>query len=979
MLADKEKDLKETLNLPKSDFPITYNKATDLEIIKIWQEKNIYKEAFSYISSTNKSKQLFVLHWGPPYANGSLHLGHVLTGSLKDIVVKSKQKAGYAIDFRYGVDCHGMPIEIKVAEKLGFNKDDIAKNVIDFKNECRNYASGWTSVQIEEHKNLGIIADFENYYATMSPKYEASIVKSFGELSKKGFIRRKKKSIPWCPHCATALASSEIEYSDRKDPSIFIKFELDKTSSADLLKRINYSIFDKNISFLVWTTTPWTVPLNKALICHPESQYCLVSCKNDADNSCDFLIVGANSVAKLSAKFKKDLSVLATFDAETLKDVSVQHIMNTGENIPVVFDSMVGLDDGTAIVHCAPGCGPEDYLVGIKNNLEIYSPVTANGCYSAQINTSELKNMSVSQGQGWVIKFLADNNKLFFKESINHSYPHCWRCRNGLIFRATKQWFCDLSHNNLQSNVLNAIEQISFIPDWGKARFKSFIGNRNEWCISRQRYWGVPIVALKCQECDEAVLTESLINVVAKNFEQEGLIFWDKIDVKGLKKLEAIAQDLSCNQCGCTEFVKEKDILDVWFDSGTSHVPVLQDRSEKLFPADLYLEGSDQHRGWFQSSVLTSMIIHNKPPMKTILTHGYVVDQSRHKMSKSRGNDLKLAEVTKIYCTDIIRLWVASSDYTKDIAVSMDIFKATAEMYRKIRNTCRFLLLNLYDIDTTALLEQDYINNYDWNSTSTLDRYALGKLKTVIEKIDMAYEHFDFTNVIHHMNIFCTSDLSAGYLDMVKDKLYVEESNGKPRRNTQMVLCLILDYLIHRMSPILSFLAEDLYQHFNKSGKSVWETKQPTLEKLQKIVEAWDNATNATELDNNFDNCERLRSAVFKKIERIRETGIVKLSLEARVDLFINKNNTSSGLQTSKVLDIAETKEGKTNFLKNWLGVSQINCRDSSNDLESSELDYLFVTVQKAFGTKCIRCWQWEENSNENNLCTRCHQIVSKT
>ncbi len=974
MLADKEKSFKDTLNLPKSDFPITYNKNTDAEIINIWQTKNIYHSTFSYKANFSKNKPLFVLHWGPPYANGSLHLGHVLTGSLKDFVVKSKFKAGYAVDFRYGVDCHGMPIEIKVAEQLGLSKDQIAKSPASFKTECRKYAQGWSEIQTSEHRNLGIIGDYENHYATMSFDYEASIVRSFGDMFQKGFIKRKKKSVPWCPSCATVLAISEIEYNDRKDPSIFVKFDLTEKSKADILSNLKMSdLADHRISFLVWTTTPWTIPLNKGLIFNPNSDYAIVQCEDDNE----LLIMGASSVEKIENKSNKKLKKLISFPASILKDVYAKHIMNIPELIPVVFDQMVGLDDGTAIVHCAPGCGPEDYLVGIKNNLEIYSPITENGCYSSQANVEEIKGMSVSQGQGWVIKFLADNNKLFLKESINHSYPHCWRCRNGLIFRATKQWFCDLIHNNLQDKVLESIENIEFIPSWGKARFRSFIGNRNEWCISRQRYWGVPIVALKCLDCDEAFTNNNLMDYVAKNFESYGLEFWDNISIEELKKSSVVPNDLKCNECSSQNFIKETDILDVWFDSGTSHIPVLQNRDPILFPADLYLEGSDQHRGWFQSSVLTSMIIHEKVPMKAILTHGYVVDQNKHKMSKSKGNDLKLADVTKTYCTDIIRLWVASSDYTKDISVSMDIFKATAEMYRKIRNTCRFMLLNLYDVDTTVILQNDYLKNYDWLSLSVLDRYALGKLLTVIKKIDEAYNNFDFTTVVHEINIFCITDLSAGYLDMVKDKLYVSQSDGPERKNTQITLMVILDYLIHRISPIMSFLAEDVYRYFNKTGLSIFEVSQPSSNDLEEIINSWDSFFKTKDLTSSFEVCEKMRSAVFKKIEREREKGIVKLSLESMVNINLDYTH-SNAQQILAILDLSKFKEGTTSFLKSWLGVSQVNLNQKQPELETSELEGIFISASKAIGIKCPRCWQWEEPSNEDNLCSRCYEIVSK-
>lgn len=970
MDGDDKKKFRDSLTLPKTTFPIVCNfKTTESDILLKWQKNEIFKKKISFSSETNKDKNIFTLPWGPPYANGPIHLGHALNAVLKDIVIKSKYKSGSTIHFKFVSDCHGLPIENKVVEKLKINKSEIGNDPVGFKKSCRDFVQQWISLQKNEFANLGVLADFENSASTMDFSYEADILRSFGKIWENGFVKQQEKALNWCANCATVLSDAEIEYKDREDPSVFVKFKLTKNSAENLLKKFN---IDQNaeINFLVWTTTPWTLPLNKALSVHPKAEYVIVQM---GDKN---YIVGANLYEKIAQKLNLQGKVLANFIAEEeFLNFSADHILQSNETVPVIFDENIGLDEGTAIVHIAPGCGPQDYLLGVRNKLEIFSPVDGTGRYTSGVKIEELIGLSVTgNGQIKVIEKLKETNKLVLLEKINHSYPCCWRCRKGIIWRATKQWFIDLAKNQLQEKTLSECEKIEFIPEWGKARFQSFIGNRQEWCISRQRSWGVPIVALKCVDCEEIFISKQLIAVVANEITKMGIEFWDQTNIEELKNIGAIEPTLTCKKCNQKNFVKEKDTLDVWFDSGVFHTAILKNENEKLFPMSIMLEGSDQHRGWFQSSMLTSMLMYGKACTQRILTHGFLVDANGNKMSKSLGNGVEPNQIIEKFGRDVLRLWVASSDYSGDISVSMGIITSLAENYRKIRNTCRFMLANISDLDIQSLVEKDFINTFDWKNISLVDRYAIEKLKTLIFQIDENFKNFNFSTIMQDLNHFCVISMSSEYFEMTKDRLYADEKNGQPRRATQTTMLLILSFLIDRISPILSFLAEDLTEHLFGKDKSCFDQPNLSADFLTEICSRWDNFYGLNNAEKIFDLLKVAREEIFKKVEQKREIGEINQFLEAKVDFYVNANSLEGELFRN-LKDVLLKKDGEFLFFKTWFNVSEAVNHPISQTLENTREPWLFCQINKMTGTKCPRCWLWYKDNNPQNLCNRCFVV----
>ncbi len=970
MSKNQNSQYKDTLNLPKSDFPMVYNhKAIEPIIIEIWKKKNLYRSEFSNYSEKNKSKQIFALAWGPPYANGPIHIGHAFNGILKDFVVKSKFVDGKAVHFRCGFDCHGMPIEIKVNEKLGFtNKDQIKKDPVAFKKQCREFANTWIKSQTEGFKRLGIIAEFEDYYSTMNFDTEAGTVESFAKLVEDGFIFRRNKAVPWCFTCGTVLASSEIEYKNKKDPSCYVLFNIEKDSLKKLKDRLSIP-FEEKVSFLAWTTTPWTLPLNKALIIHPSASYELVKINEQ------YVILGAGLLSRFEHKLKSDCEVLLKFDSQHLANLKADHLFCENETVPVVFDEMVGLEDGTAIVHCAPGCGPEDYLVGLKNNLEIYSPISEDGKYTSMISYKPLEGMSVVEGQFFVLKILNENKKLLFKENIDHSYPHCWRCKNYLIFRATKQWFCDLSKNDLQAKTLQSIDKVNFLPEWGVARFKSFIGGRMEWCLSRQRFWGVPITALKCTNCDHENMNQALFELASSIIREKGIEAWDSISVEEI--LEHVPNlNKNCPECAGNEYKKESDILDVWFESGVLHSSVFKKENPNLFPSSVYFEGSDQHRGWFQSSMLTSIALNDSPCANTIITHGYVLDENKAKMSKSVGNVVAPQDIIEKFGGDCLRLWVASSDFERDVLISEKMFSTISESYRKIRNTCRFMLLNLEDSNIKELFESNLKTNFDWSKIWLEDRLVLEKLKIMLLKVDDFYANYQYTNIVQEIVSFCTHTLSAEYFDMIKDRLYADAKESSARKNAQMTLTVILKFFLHKISPILTFMAEEFSLFICKNEKSIFELEQPSIEKLNEIIAEWDARSKISEFESFAQSLKETREVAFKNVEKLREIGIVKSFLETKV--ILNLSSSEKGLALLKELkNKFKTDKDICEFLKYWLNVSQVEIVNESLEGSFNDNKWFLTKIIKLDEERCPRCWYFAKNTNHDNLCNRCHQVVS--
>ncbi|MFT6765259.1 MAG: isoleucyl-tRNA synthetase [Alteromonas naphthalenivorans] len=962
-----KKSFKDTLNLPTTDFPIRGNsKIEDPKIIDRWKQDDIYAKAFE----KNKGKTAFLLHDGPPYANGNIHLGHAYNKILKDIISKSERMAGKHVPITPGWDCHGLPIELKVS------KENPEANAQELRKKCRESANHWIKAQKEQFKDLGVLMDWDNPYLTMDYKQEANTVRAFATCVDGGYISRKNKTVPWCSSCKTVLASAEIEHKDRKDPSVYVEFELDKDAAQKVFNT------DKPVSMLMWTTTPWTIPLNRALFLKPKAEYELLEVNGKQ------VVVGAKLSDKLCALMSVEKKVLATCTAEDLVGSTADHPFIEGQKTPILADNFVGLEDGTAVVHSAPGCGPEDYEMGVRYGLEIFSPLSGDGKYTEGIKPVELEGMEITAALGWVLKKLIEKEKLLFKASIKHPYPHCWRCRNGLMFRATKQWFCELGHNDLQKRALKAIESIKFWPAATRNHLKSTIASRYEWCLSRQRVWGTPIVAVICIGCDKEHTSPELIKIVAQGIEKEGVEYWADVDVK-----EVIPAGLSCSECKGTEFKKEQDILDVWFDSGVTHTTVLKERGQK-YPADLYLEGIDQHRGWFQSSLLTSLMLDSKPAMKGIATHGFTVDDKGRKMSKSLGNVMAPDKLIEQIGTDGLRLWVSAINIEGDATVSKNLISNVGEVNRKVRNTARFLLSNLYDFD----IKKDAIELKDMRM---MDRYALHELALFSQKVRKAYEEKNITAVFHALTDYCTVELSSFYLDIIKDRLYTDQADGVDRRSAQTVCWHILDVLIRLMAPVMSITAEQISDHYQADKPEsihlqdfrdvpfVWEYQAAKTGGQEKAI------LYAKKKEKQWELLRSLRSSALKAIEKLRQQGIVKHSLEAKVTIVMDTKKDDMSLLKELFDEVEKTGQSKHEFLKEFFIISDCQIIDYE-DVDDLEDDFdedsfeafadcipsgagLKVKAEHADGAKCPRCWKWEASGDKDGLCLRCKTVVERT
>lgn len=937
---------KDTLNLQGTDFPIRPNaKVDDPALIERWQREGLYEKAMAL----NTGSEAFILHDGPPYANGNIHLGHAYNKILKDIVTKSRRMAGFHVPVTPGWDCHGLPIEFKVSqENPGLTKEQrIAA--------CREYAQKWIDVQRSEFKRLGVVMDWDNPYITMKPSYEADTLRAFGILVERGYITRGNKTVAWCATCQTVLASTsaEIEYKDRKDPSLYVKFTI-----PDGIDGIS-----KPVSLLAWTTTPWTLPLNRGLMIKPGTRYALLDCGDE------MVIVGASRAEKVAEISGKSCTVVKQIPAEELSAISVQHPFDAERLVPIILEEEVGLDDGTAVVHMAPGCGPLDYEVAVKHGIEIFSPITPDGRYAVDIAPKELEGMPVTDGQIWAIKDLARRGLLLAKQSIVHSYPHCWRCHNGLIFRATKQWFFNLTHDAVKERALAAIEKMSFTPKTGRNFLSATITNRWEWCLSRQRVWGVPIAALLCKVCDAPYINRSFIDRVAEKIAQEGIEYWQRVTV------EELVHDIACGACGGHEFAKEMDILDVWFDSGTSHFAVLEEK--KQFPANVYLEGIDQHRGWFQSSLLTSMAIEQQPCMKGIITHGFTVDGDGQKMSKSIGNVVAPQTIIDQLGTDGLRLWAAAIDQEGDAVVSQVLLNNVAEVYRKIRNTCRFMLQNLYDFDPAK-------DSVPVEKMLPLDRYAMLRAVLVNDQLVEHYMQYRFSGVFHGLADYCAKDLSSFYCDVLKDRLYVEQADGFKRRSAQTALWHILDMLTRVQAPILSFTAELVSDVANPHKKeSIHLASFAAFESIKAYYGQKNDAVHFAAREDVIREIEQwdalliLRDALLKAIEGERAKGLIKHPLEAQVTLCMAPQRP--GYDAIQMLFASLAAYGQTpeELLKELMVVSQVVIESDSARLSPSDLVGLAVLVEHASGEKCPRCWHWNTDNNPHDLCDRCKAIVA--
>ncbi len=1000
----KKISYKNTLNLPRTDFPIrAIHKQEDPKLLDRWQKENLYQKTFYH----NKGYEKFILNDGPPYANGNIHLGSAYNKIIKDIVCKSQRMRGKHVPVLPVWDCHGLPIELKVTKEQP-NLEGIA-----LKQACRAFAQKWVDIQCEEFKALGVLLYWDKPCLTMDFAYESSIVKAFGIFVEQGYIEKKQKTVPWCFSCKTVLATAEIEYQERKDPSIYVRFPLPDTTIHEVFP----SLEDKSVSLVIWTTTPWTLPLNRAVLLKPQTVYSVV------EHEGEYLIMGSDLVATVCKKAGIIPNVVLQVQSEELEKKHIQHPFVDELTVPIILNSFVATDEGTACVHCAPGCGPQDYDVAIANGLEIFSPLSPEGIYVDGIQPQELEGVSILDGQGWVIKTIANKGMLLHKESIKHSYPHCWRCHNGLMFRATRQWFCNLEHNNLKQRALDAIESIAFFPEKMKNSLKSTVENRKEWCLSRQRSWGVPIPAFVCTYCEYPYINKKLIDRVEKGILEEGIEFWNRVTRDEL--IDVLHAE--CSECGRKELAKEQDILDVWFDSGISHFAVLKTDPELGYPADLYLEGVDQHRGWFQSSLLTSVVLDAQACMKTILTHGFTVDEHGYKMSKSKGNVVSPQDIIDKIGTDGLRLWSASVDYEGDIHISDTIIHNVAQVYRKVRNTCRFLLSNIYDFDIDK-------NSVPLEKLRLIDQYALQRLFELNYDVQLKYESYDFTGVFHKIADYVTKELSSLYLDIIKDRLYVEQADGVLRRSTQTVCWYILDTLTRLLAPILSFTSEQLSDYYQKDKSTsihlqsfaqldaVWRMMTRSvlqnkdfmpLVKLHKMlpigyrpgiiktIERLEEYESVIKRKKIWDVLLKIRSEVLKAIEKKREQGIIKHPLEVKLGIKFALSKQDMDMLNNFFHELEVYGQTRKDFFKEFFIISQYEEYDKNENLnnyeereeedldENEDEDYedffeetdfkgLKVYVEKAEGQKCPRCWQYEVSNHQNNLCKRCQKILSK-
>jgi len=908
-------DYKQTLNLPKTDFPMKADLPNrEPKFIKHWEDIGLPGK----IRKLYKGKDKFILHDGPPYANGNIHMGHALNKILKDIVIRYKTMRGYDSPYVPGWDCHGLPVEHQLFKELKMTKYDIDQ--VQFRSKAHDYAMKYVDIQREQFKRLGIMGEWADPYLTLSKDYEAAIIRSFGKLVEKGYIYKDLKPVNWCITCETALAEAEVEYEDKTSPSVYVKFQVTKSQSHQVTSEY----------FVIWTTTPWTLLANVAIAVHPDEDYVYVTGRNDE------VYIMAKMLAESAMKKIgiEEFKILKTVKGKDFEGLEAKHPFIDRVS-KVVNANYVSMEDGTGCVHTAPGHGQEDYITGKRYKLHTLMPVDPRGKFDD--TCGEFSGHHVTKANKEIIEKLKSLDRLLYEEEVTHSYPHCWRCKKPIIFRATDQYFLKIDHNDLRRSMLETISQdVKWIPEVGESRISAMVANRPDWCLSRQRYWGVPIIAFYCKDCKEVLLDAKVIDHVAKIVEAEGADAWFI-----RKEEELMPEGTKCGKCGSAYFKKETDIIDVWFDSGVSHQAVLKKRDILDYPCELYLEGSDQHRGWFQSALITAMGIDGKAPYKQVLTHGFVVDGLGKKMSKSLGNVITPEEVMKKYGADILRLWVASSDYSEDVRLSGEILTRLADAYRKIRNTYKYLLSNLYDFDP----EKDRVAYKDMPE---FDRWILHKLALLIKETTINYETYAFHKVYRDVYNFCVTEVSSIYLDVMKDKMYTFAKSSIERRSGQTAMFEVLEALLKLMAPLLAVTADEAWGYVNAKGKSesVHLESWPT----EKVYSAWIDEG----LEERWSALVSMREEVLKSLEQMRSAGEIGSGLEAHVTITTNDP------------DIKKILNEKKEFLRYLFIVSNVELKDG----ESA------VLIEKAKGSKCSRCWNYstEVGSHKDHptLCERC-------
>ncbi len=933
------KDYKSTLNLPKTDFPMRGNLAKrEPDMLKRWESMGLYQK----LREAGKGREKFILHDGPPYANGNIHIGHAVNKVLKDIIVKSKTLSGFDAPYVPGWDCHGLPIELNVEKKVG--KAGVKVDATTFREACRKYAQKQVDGQREDFKRLGVFGEWDNPYLTMDYQFEADIIRTLGKIVETGHLHKGSKPVHWCTDCGSALAEAEVEYEDKTSLAIDVRFPvLDEESLFARAHHVEERRGEGPISVVIWTTTPWTLPANQAVALNPELDYAVV--QTEGEHGAERLILAEALLKDAMGRYEREkYRVLAYCRGAELEGLKLGHPFYERE-VPVIMGDHVTTESGTGCVHTAPGHGQEDFLVGARYNLKVDNPVGANGVFLP--GTELFEGQHVMKANPQVVEVLKAKGTLVHEEALRHSYPHCWRHKTPIIFRATPQWFISMTQNDLRDAAMKEIQQIEWMPDWGKARIEGMVTNRPDWCISRQRTWGVPIALFIHKQSGKLHPdTQMLIEKVALKVEEKGIDAWFQLD-----PVELLGDDAN-------DYDKATDTLDVWFDSGVTHACVLDQHDELTRPADLYLEGSDQHRGWFQSSLLTSVAATGKAPYKAVLTHGFVVDAKGQKMSKSRGNVMAPQKVVNNLGADILRLWVSSTDYSGEMTVSDEILKRAADTYRRIRNTGRFLLANIDDFDPT----QHEVAPTDMLA---LDRWVVARTAELQQEIQQAYARYDFHDIYQKIHNFCNVDLGSFYLDVIKDRQYTTQTDSLARRSCQTAIHHIAEALVRWFAPILSFTAEEIWQHLpGEHGESVFLSSWYDLPDM----------TSDDVMDLAFwQKILEVRDATSKELERLRVAGGIGSSLNAEVDLYCG----------AEIYQQLMKLEDELHFV--FITSDARLHRDTEKTKDAihvtlSNGDELWVAVSPSAHNKCTRCWHHCEDvgvvTEHPELCGRCVENV---
>jgi len=919
-------DYRKTLNLPKTDFPMRADlPRREPEIQKQWRGMGVYWK----ILEKREGSPPFILHDGPPYANGDIHLGTAFNKILKDIIIKYKSMRGHYCPYVPGWDCHGQPIEFNVEKILSEEKKGARLEIMEIRRRCREYAMHFVERQSGQFQRLGVLGDFDNPYLTLKPSYEAVNVGVFSTLVEKGLVYRSRKPIHWCPRCVTALAEAELEYGDKTSPSIYVKFPL--------MDPVEGTERDDQVSLVIWTTTPWTLPANVAVTLHPDMDYVLL------EKGGEYLVIGE----PLLQQALEEMGVTAyalkgKFKGSELEGLRARHPWRDRPSLVITSD-FVTVDQGTGAVHTAPGHGQEDYQVGLQYDLPMHMPVDDRGRFTSE--APEFEGLFVEEANTRIIEDLSKKGLLMAADEVIHPYPHCWRCKGPVIFRATPQWFIsvdsDYGNGSLRLRCLEAVEEVEWVPEWSSRRMRGMLEARPDWCISRQRAWGVPIPAFYCSDCGEVLLNKDSLAKAEALLREEGSDAWFRKEAR-----EILGEGFRCEKCGSSSWEKETDILDVWFESGISHEAVLNHWKGLTWPSDMYLEGSDQHRGWFQTSLLTAVGSRGKPPYRSVLTHGFVVDGEGRKMSKLLGNVINPQDVCKELGADILRLWVASADYTVDIPASKEIFDRLVEAYRRMRNTLRFLLGNLYDFDA----DKDSLPGEEMEE---IDRWILSRLQGLVRRSTRALDEYQLHTVYHALHNFCAVDLSSLYLDIRKDCLYTFSRDSRQRRSAQTAIYHLLNTLVKLMAPIMAHTSEEAWRQMGggEDSESVHLQDWPSPEGK------WEDA----ELEKTYQVLLNLRDIVTKALEEKRAEKEIGTSLEAAVTISVPPS-------------MAAVVKEREDILPTLFIVSQVEVIYLEKEAE------VRVEVRRARGEKCSRCWNYATSVGKDlthpEICDRCLDVI---